>query len=33
MRIIGIDYGDARVGISITDALRHYCSRIKDNRI
>ncbi len=31
MRTLGIDYGDARVGIAISDALRNYCTRIRDN--
>lgn len=31
MRTLGIDYGDARVGIAISDALRNYCSRFRNN--
>lgn len=30
-RILGIDYGDSRVGLAISDALRNNCSRIGDN--
>lgn len=31
MRILGIDYGDARVGIAISDPLRNYCTRTGNN--
>ena len=30
-RILGIDYGDSRVGLAISDALRNNCSRIRNN--
>ena len=29
-RKLGIDYGDARVGIAITDALRPYSTRLRN---
>ena len=31
MRVLGIDYGDTRTGIAITDALRPYSSGIGNN--
>lgn len=30
MRALGIDYGDSRVGLAITDALRNYSSRFRN---
>ena len=30
-RILGIDYGDSRVGLAISDVLRNNCSRIGNN--
>lgn len=30
-RILGIDYGDSRVGLAISDALRNNRSRIGNN--
>ena len=30
-RILGIDYGDSRVGLAISDAIRNNCSRIGNN--
>ncbi len=31
MRTLGIDYGDARVGLAVSDALRNYCTRARNN--
>ena len=31
MRLLGIDYGDSRVGLAITDALRDNSSGVRDN--
>ena len=30
MRALGIDYGDSRVGLAITDGLRYYCTRLRN---
>ena len=30
MRALGIDYGDSRVGLAITDELRNYSSRTRN---
>lgn len=31
MRILGIDYGDARTGIAITDALNIHAQGLRNN--
>lgn len=31
MRALGIDYGDSRVGLAISDSLRYNCSRFGNN--
>lgn len=33
MRILGIDYGDSKVGIAITDPLRLYSTRLGNNYV
>ncbi len=30
MRALGIDYGDSRVGLAITDSLRYYSARFRN---
>lgn len=30
MRALGIDYGDSRVGLAITDELRNHSSRVRN---
>ncbi len=31
MRTLGIDYGGARVGLAISDALRNYSTRVRNH--